>query len=166
METSFSLVDSSIFGDPDFHSAIQNIMEYKQFPKNHRIHKAGKICNHFYIIVSGIARVYYIKDKKDITVHFAAEQQSITAVDSLSQQKKSKYNIESIEEVDAFAISINELEKKFKTEPKFERFGRLFMQQLFVELVERVDDLQLHSAKERYQTLLSKKPHLFLHAIT
>ncbi|CAM1367240.1 Crp/Fnr family transcriptional regulator [Tenacibaculum xiamenense] len=78
------------------------------------------------------------------------------------QQKKSKYNIESIEEVDAFAISINELEKIFKTEPKFERFGRLFMQQLFVELVERVDDLQLHSAKERYQTLLSKKPHLFL----
>ncbi|CAM1367235.1 hypothetical protein TXIAM_370019 [Tenacibaculum xiamenense] len=64
METPFSLVDSSIFGDPDFYSAIQNIMEYKQFPKNHTMHKAGKICNHFYIIVSGIARVYYIKDKK------------------------------------------------------------------------------------------------------
>lgn len=145
----------------DFISALSEIAEFKTFPKNHIIHASGSICSHFYIITKGIARVFYFKEEKDITVHFAAEHDSITAIDSLIQRKKSKYSIETIEETETFAVNINSLELLFEKEPQFERFGRLFLQDLYIDLVERIDDLQLHTAQERYDTLLSKKPYLF-----
>ncbi|OSY87490.1 hypothetical protein WH52_11535 [Tenacibaculum holothuriorum] len=147
--------------NPEFYEALQQVMEYKKFPKHHILHEAGTICNHFYIITSGLARVFYYKEDKDITVHFSVEQESITTIDSLIQRKKSKYNIEALEDLEVFAVHINDMEQLFEQNPKFEHFGRLFMQQIYIELVERIDDLQLHSAHERYEILLQKKPYLF-----
>ncbi len=152
---------SLLLENPEFAEALQSIMIYQKYPKHHLLHEAGTICNHFYILISGIARVFYYKEDKDITVHFSAERESITTIDSLIQRKKSKYNIEALEDLEVFAVHINDMEELFQSNPKYERYGRLFMQQIYIELVERIDDLQLHTAQERYQTLLAKKPYLF-----
>ncbi|WBX73336.1 cyclic nucleotide-binding domain-containing protein [Tenacibaculum pacificus] len=114
-----------------------------------------------YIITTGIARIFYYKEDKDITVHISAEQESITTIDSFIQRKKSKYNIEALEELEVLEITHADLENLFESNPKFERFGRLFLQQIYIDLVERIDDLQLHTTQERYDILLNKKPHLF-----
>lgn len=152
---------SLLLETPELAEAFQNIMYYEKHPKHHILHEAGNICNHFYIITSGIARVFYFKEDKDITVHFSAEQESITTIDSFIQRKKSKYNIEALEDLEVLRISHTDLENLFESNPKFERFGRLFLQQIYINLVERIDDLQLHTAQERYQILLNKKPYLF-----
>lgn len=150
-----------ILDSPEFAQALLEIMEPKTFTKHSLIHEAGHICTHFYIIQKGIGRVFYYKEDKDITVHFSEEGESITAIDSFVQQKKSKYNIEALEDMEAFAISRTKLELLFKQTPKFERYGRLFLEQIYMDLVERIDDLQLHTAQERYENLLRKKPSLF-----
>lgn len=147
--------------NPELVDDFQNIMSFEKYPKNAILHEAGKICNDMYIIISGIARVFYYKEGKDITSHFASEQESITAIDSFIQRKKSKYTIEALEDLEVMKISQEDLENLFETNPKFERFGRLFLQQIYIDLVERIDDLQLKSAQERYETLLEKKPYLF-----
>ena len=152
---------SLLLKNPELSEAFQGIMKYEKYPKNHILHKAGNICNHFYILISGVARVHYYKEDKDITVHFSLEQESITAIDSFIQSKKSKYNIELIEDTEVFAISKKDLENLFNEHPKYERFGRLFLQQIYIELVERIDDLQFHTANDRYENLLLKKPELF-----
>ena len=139
-------------------------MSYKKYPKQAILHEAGKVCNNFYIIISGIARVFYFNEDKDITCHFAAEQETITAIDSFIQRKKSKYNIEALEDLEdleVMVISNNDLENLFIKHANYEHFGRLFLQQAYMDLVERIDDLQLHTAHERYETLLEKKPYLF-----
>lgn len=150
-----------LLGNPELAEAFQNIMVFEKYPKHHILHEAGTVCNHFYILTSGIARVFYYKEDKDITVHFSAEQESITTIDSFIQRKKSKYNIEALEDLEVLKITHTDLENLFESNPKFERFGRLFLQQIYIDLVERIDDLQLHTAQERYQKLLEKKPYLF-----
>ncbi len=152
---------SLLIDNPELGEDFQKIMHYQKYPKHHLLHEAGKVCNHFYIISSGIARVFHYKEAKDITVHFSAEQESITAIDSFIQRKKSKYCIEALEELEVFEISHTDLEKLFESNPKYERFGRLFLQQIYMDLVERIDDLQLNTALERYEILLKKKPELF-----
>ena len=152
---------SLLVENPKLADDFQEIMTYKKFNKHDIIHHSGTICSHFYVIISGVARVFYFKEDKDITVHFAAEQETFTAIDSLIQRKKSKYFIEALEDMEVFAININDLEDLFLKKPKYERFGRLFLQQIYIDLVQRIDDLQLHSTKERYDILLTKKPHLF-----
>ncbi len=152
---------SFLLENPELAKAFEQIMTFEKYPKHHILHEAGNVCNHMYIITSGIARVFYYKEDKDITVHFSAEQESITTIDSFIQRKKSKYNIEALEDLEVFKIAHADLESLFDNNPTFERFGRLFLQQIYMDLVERIDDLQLHTAQERYQILLEKKPSLF-----
>ncbi|WP_299125516.1 Crp/Fnr family transcriptional regulator [uncultured Tenacibaculum sp.] len=147
--------------NPELAEAFQNIIKPEKYTKHHILHEAGHICNHMYIITSGIARVFYYKDGKDITVHFSVEQESITTIDSFIQRKKSKYNIEALEDLEVLKIAHADLENLFNSNPKYERFGRLFLQKIYIDLVERIDDLQLHTAQERYNILLQKKPFLF-----
>lgn len=148
--------------NPELAEAFQGIMKYEKHSKHHILHEAGTICNYMYIITSGIARVFYYKEDKDITCHFSAEQESITTIDSFIQRKKSKYNIEALEDLEVLKISHSDLENLFNTHAKYERLGRLFMQQIYIDLVERIDDIQLLNAHERYNSLLAKKPTLFL----
>lgn len=147
--------------NPKLIADFQNIMTFEKFPKHHIIHEAGKICNKIYMITSGIARVFYYKEDKDVTCHFAAEQESITAVDSYIQRKKSKYSIEALEDLEVMVIEYDAMKSLFQKKPTYEHFGRLFLQHAYIDLVERLDDLQLHTAHERYETLLIKKSSLF-----
>ena len=152
---------SLLLETPELAEAFQEIMSFEKFLKNAILHEAGKVCNHMYIITSGIARVFYYKEDKDISCHFAAEQETITTIDSFIQRKKSKYSIEALEDLEVLKISHSDLESLFESNPKYERFGRLFLQKIYMDLVERIDDLQLHTAQERYEILLQKKPYLF-----
>lgn len=161
MSTFFENNATLLLENPELAEAFQDITQYKTFKKHNILHEAGKVCFQFYIIISGIARVFYYKEDKDITCHFASEQESITAIDSFIQCKKSKYNIEALEDLEVLAISHEDLEGLFEKHPKYERFGRLFLQQSYIDLVQRIDDIQLHSSQERYEILLSKKPELF-----
>ena len=161
MHNSLNKNASFLLQNPELADVFQSIMIFKKYQKHDIIHEAGHICNHFYIIISGISRVFYYKENKDITCHFASEQESICAIDSIFSKKKSKYSIEALEDMEVFAINFNDLEALLKEKPKYEHFSRLFLQQIYIELVERIDDLQLHTAKERYDILLAKKPDLF-----
>lgn len=147
--------------NPDLAEAFQEISEYKSFKKGELLHSTNSVCNHFFIILSGIARVFYFKEDKDVTAHIAQEQESITAIDSFIQRKKSKYSVEALEDLDVVMISRKNLEILFAKEPKFERFGRLFLEQIYIDLVERIIDIQMHTSQERYNNLLEKKPKLF-----
>ncbi len=145
---------------PEFAEDFQQIMHYEKHPKNTILHEAGKICDYMYIVITGIARVFYYIEDKDVSCHFAAEQETFTAIDSFIQRKKSKYYVEASEDLEVFKIAHKDLENLFTSNPKYERFGRLFLQQLYIELVERLDNLQLKTAQERYEILMANKPYL------
>lgn len=146
--------------NPELLVSFQEISELIHFKKGELLHVKNSICNHFYIIVSGITRVFYYKNGKDITAHIAKEQESITAIDSFIQRKKSKYSIEALEDVTTIMVSRENLEKLFAKSHQFEHIGRLFLEQIYIELATRIDDIQLHSSQERYNNLISQKPEL------
>ncbi|CAM1345064.1 Crp/Fnr family transcriptional regulator [Tenacibaculum amylolyticum] len=141
--------------------ALQEVAIPKSFKKGDLIHTSNAICKHFFLLLSGIARVFYYRDGKDITVHIAQEQESITAIDSFIQRKKSKYSIEALEDIECLAISREDLERLSAKSHQFEHFGRLFLEKIYIDLAERIDSLLLHTSHERYEDLLQKKPELF-----
>lgn len=161
MNTFFEQNATLLLENPELAEAFQKIMILQKFSKNSILHESGKVCDYMYIITSGVARVFYYKEDKDITCYFAAEQETITCIDSFIQRKKSKYNLEALEDLEVLRIAHSDLDNLFESHPKYEHFGRLFLQQLYIDLVERIDDLLLKTAQERYETLLEKKPHLF-----
>ncbi|MEP0266757.1 Crp/Fnr family transcriptional regulator [Dokdonia sp.] len=152
---------SLLLENSEIAEGFKKIMVYKKFTKGHLLCETGNICDHLYIIISGITRMFYYKENKDITVHFCTEQETASVFESYVKREKSKFNIEALEDVEAMEISFFDIENVLIKNPKFERFGRLFVQQLHLNLIERINDLHFHNAKERYEKLLERKPYLF-----
>jgi len=145
--------------NPDLTKDFNELMQPLFFLKGHILHAEYKVCKHSYFIKEGAARAYHFKDGKDITSHFAFEGEAITAIDSLNGAK-SKYNIELLEDSTLFSISYEDMENLYQKSILHERLGRLFLQQVYIDLVERIEDLQFHTAQERYEVLMKKHPKI------
>ena len=134
------------------------ILTEKQYPKGYLLHREQTVCYHLYFITLGAARSYYYKDGKDVTAHFAIDLSVVSAVDSFATGRPSRYSIEVLEDMTAYAMSRQGLECFLKQYPRYEHTARLFAEQLYLDLVNRVEDLVFCSARERYEKLVQLNP--------
>lgn len=130
---------------------LETIGEIQNFPKNHFLHKPNRICLNTYFINKGLIRIYYVKNEKEITDNFSAENEWITSIYSFLQNIPDHFHIETLEETEVMKVSLNDLETCFKDFPEMERFGRILMARYYLEQSERIISLRFNSAKERYQ---------------
>lgn len=144
----------------DLVSEIFNLAKKTNFPKNHLLHKEQTLCKHIYLINKGIARTFFYKEGKDITVHIASEGELITAIDSVISLKKSRYNVELLEDSEIYAISYMELQSLLIKLPQYEKYMRLILEQLYAEGADRIEEFLFYSAKERYENLIKARPHI------
>lgn len=138
------------------------ILVPKSFPKGTVLQEAGKICNHLFLVEKGILRAYYYKEHRAITAHFAFAKEAITAPQSFILEKASKHCIETLADSSVFMVNNRALEDFLAQNPPLERLARKFTQAVYLELLERTEDLVFLSAKERYDRLFHRNPNLLL----
>lgn len=143
-----------------FINDVSMIMTHQDLPNKSILHTEGGVCDKLFFIHKGIARAYYYKEHKDITAHFALENGTITAIDSFIQRKKSRYNIELLEDTSLSFICYDDWMQLLNDKPEYERFARIFLENIYIDIAERIEDLIFNSAKERYEKLLIKNPNL------
>jgi CRP-like cAMP-binding protein len=129
---------------------LNKISHLKVIDKGKFLHRPNRVCNYTYYIKSGLLRVFYKKDDKEVTDSFSAEGEWITSIYSFMKNVPDNCFIDTLEKSELIAISIDELEKCFVDFPEMERFGRILISKYFIEQSERIISLQFHSAKERY----------------
>ncbi|MCW5517879.1 Crp/Fnr family transcriptional regulator [Muriicola sp. Z0-33] len=130
---------------------LKSICKIETFPKGHFLHKPESTCLNTYFINKGLVRIYYLKDDKEITDNFAAENEWITSIYSFLKNIPDHFHIQTLETTELAGISLNDLEECFKDYPEMERFGRMLISAYFLEQSERIISLQFNSARERYQ---------------
>ncbi len=96
-------------------------------------------------------RIYYLKNEKEITDNFSAENEWITSVYSFFQHIPDYFHIQTLEKTEVIKIALDDLEDCFKDFPEMERFGRMLISTYFMEQSERIISLQFNTAKERYR---------------
>ena len=139
---------------------FSSVFTVEQYPKHHLLHREGTVCHRLYVVKSGALRSFYHQDGKDITAHFAIDRGVITAVDSFLQQKPSRYNVETLEDSTVYVVSRQDFDRFLDEHPEHERAVRLVVQDLYIELVERVENLIFFSAQERYERLIRHNPNI------
>ena len=144
----------------DAQIAINSITIHTKVPKNTLLLRNGDICKHFHFLGSGLARVFYYKDGKDITAWFAGANAIASAIDSLFTGKPSMYNIELLEESDIFSLHYAMLEPIFQAYPAVERVGRLLVTENYLLLDERMKMFAFCTAEERYDLLTTQFPNV------
>ena len=144
----------------EFFDDFSQLMNNAEFPSKHILHQEGEICDKLFIIHQGLVRAFYYKDGKDITAHFAIENTSITAIDSFIQNKKSKYTIEVLENTNLSWVTHKEWYELLSNKPHYEKYARLFLENIYIDIAERIEDLLFYTAKERYEKIAIKFPSL------
>lgn len=144
----------------DLIGTIFGAMKHKKLPKTHLLHEAGTICKDIYFLQSGMARTYFYKEGKDITVHLASEGEIISAVDSIISLKKSRYSVELLEDSELFYISYQDLQTILSNHPQYEKYVRLVLERMYTEGADRIEEFLFFTAKERYDNLLKTRPKL------
>lgn len=130
------------------------VLDPVHFSKGELVLDAERTCTRSYFIIEGMLRAYFLKDGKEITDFFSAEDEWCNSPKSFYTQQPGEYYLDAIEPTDAMAISARDLVSLFDRFPEMERYARLSMGTVFGHLMERIASLRFTSAKEKYDHFL------------
>jgi CRP-like cAMP-binding protein len=138
--------------------AIEELASVVLIKKNQNLQPIGVVCRTIYFVQKGLARIYYYKDGTDITEYFAFENEMIIRAESLFTEKPSKKGIQALEDTSFIGIASAALFELFDRHPDLERLFRKLIESAYVETVNRIENIQFHTAEERYAQLIHANP--------
>lgn len=140
--------------------ALKALIHTQSIPKNQDLQHIGQTCKTLYFLKSGLARIYYFHDGNDVTEGFYEPFCLIARAESLFAGVPSKKAIQVLEDAEVWSISTKDLFGLYDTHRDIERlFSRLF-EGAYVQTIQRIENLQFHSADERYQLLAQEQPEV------
>ena len=140
--------------------ALHALIYTQSIPKNQDLQHIGQTCKTLYFLKSGLARIYYFHDGNDVTEGFYEPFCLIARAESLFAGVPSKKAIQVLEDAEVWSISTKDLFGLYDTHRDIERlFSRLF-EGAYVQTIQRIENLQFHSADERYQLLAQEQPEV------
>lgn len=118
----------------------------------------GDVCRRIGIVMSGSVRMFYLIKGEERCKDFQFEGQFTGSIASLVTEQPAKFSVAALEDTTMFEISRDDffgLCDKYKT---WERFGRLYIQQMFIYKEKREASLLFDSSLTRYESLLREQP--------
>lgn len=147
----------------DERKALESVMRTEKKRKNELIQPVGSRCQTIYLIRQGSARIFYYRDGRDITEHFAFTNDLIVRAESLFTGQVTSKGIQALDSVELIAIDSTRLFKLYEEYRSIERLFRLIFEQEYVNALKRIEGFQFLNAKERYLELLETTD--FVHKI-
>jgi CRP-like cAMP-binding protein len=129
--------------------------------KNAFFLKEGQVCKGMALVYKGGLRYFSRNEKGDYTIGFAFEGEWLGDYESLLLQIPSPDFIEALEDCELFTLSYFDMQELYQHSQRFERFGRLIAEKLFIDTAKSKRNLMLQTAEERYLELLTNQPHIF-----
>ena len=123
--------------------------------------KKGQVCKGMVLVYKGGLRYFSGDEKGDYTIGFAFEGEWIGDYESFLLQLPSPDFIEAIEDCELFTLSYADMQALYQQSQRFERFGRLIAEKLFIDTAKTKRNLMIQSAEKRYVELLNTQPHIF-----
>jgi CRP-like cAMP-binding protein len=139
---------------------FEQYLVVKQLQKGRFIVKAGQVCNYVSFINSGLVRLYYTVDGKDISIGFARAGDYTSEYESFLMRKAAAQNIEALTDCEVIDLAYEDMQTMYKRHSNFQEFGRKIAELLFIMLNERNTALLVLSPEERYRQMIQSNPHL------
>ncbi|MCC6838978.1 MAG: Crp/Fnr family transcriptional regulator [Flavobacteriales bacterium] len=130
------------------------------FSRGAVVSAVGRIEQNFYIVKSGVQRLSFPFDGKDICVGFAYNGSWSGEYASFVTRTPARFEVAAVTDSELLGIGYSDLQQLYSELGIMERFGRLILEELLAGRAAReVEQLSL-SAEERYERLLKRSPQL------
>lgn len=150
---------------PDLEAAFNHITNERRFRRGDTITSISDLRNHFFYIVTGSARVYYMSQGKEHTYSFTFEDEYITMSFPLLNDENYVTTVEFLETTVVAVVPLAGLKSLLATHD-FSTTGMLIekmirgMLQQMSALEERLLMMQTCTARERFEWLINKYPKI------
>jgi len=132
------------------------------FDKKTKLVDIGEVATNIYFVLKGITRRYFYRGKQELITHLIKEGGMMGSVISFLTGEPSRYVLQTIEPVTAYAISKKDLEELFELDKKWEKFGRKIITAFFLQIEYHNINMIRYSTKERFINFMKENPDLVL----
>jgi CRP-like cAMP-binding protein len=139
---------------------IERLFKTKSIRKNEFFLAEGQVCKHVGFIIKGLMRYYINHNGEDKTYAFAQENDFVCNNESFIPQTSSTKVIQALEDCEILQISYADLQTFYKNINKGERFGRIIIEQVFIQTLQELSSFYTDTPEKRYEIFIKKHPDL------
>ena len=143
---------------------IASILVRTEVKKNTLYLKEGEVSKYIGYVYKGMLRLFYYKNKKDLTEHFACEGTNFFSIESFFRQQPTHLMIESLENSVVYGLPHDELLELAAEHYEIEVMYRTLIENSLILSQQKADTLRFESANERYRRLLREHPEIIQRA--
>lgn len=126
-------------------------------PKRSILLRPGQICENFYFIEKGLARLFYVNEGKEYTTDIFIDGEFMVEFASFTFRNPSMQSIEMLEDSTVYSMSYENLQRLYSKYPIMERIGRLVAEHHYRSLSAHTYLLKFSTTAERYEHLFENK---------
>ena len=139
---------------------IKSLFKEKTYKKGEFFLEEGRICKHVGFVAQGLMRFYINHDGEEKIYDFSQENEYVCNYESFLPQKPSSKNIQALEDSVVYLISYNDLQLLYKNVREGERFGRIAIEYVFLQLLQDLSSFYTETPEIRYERFLKNHADL------
>ncbi|CAM3735814.1 Crp/Fnr family transcriptional regulator [Mucilaginibacter galii] len=139
---------------------ISSLFKEKTYKKGDFFLADGQICKHVGFVAKGLMRYYINHDGEEKTYAFSQENQYVSNYESFLPQRQSSKIIQALEDSHVFVISYSDLQILYAKVLEGERYGRIAVEAVFLQMLIDINSFYTESPEVRYEGFLKNHPDL------
>jgi len=143
----------------DFELAAKTL-KTEQIQKGEHLVQIGHRCNMVAFVVSGIFRIYFLKDGTEVNTCFCVENSITSSFASLTSGEVSEEGIQALEDSTIVTLSRDDLLELYSKSQTWQAIGRMLTEKECLRLSDRAGSLSFDTALEKYKKLLNTQPEV------
>jgi CRP-like cAMP-binding protein len=160
MEQLLKAIQTYIPLSSDDERLIGQLFKRKIFRQGEHFLEAGKTCRYVGFIESGLIRYYNSDGDDEKTYYFSKEGAFLCDYESFLPQLPSARSIQALEPTVIYMISYPNLQQLYRELEHGERFGRLAIEQVFIDAIRQITSMYNDPPEMRYRQFLALYPDL------
>ncbi|MDR1936927.1 MAG: Crp/Fnr family transcriptional regulator [Tannerellaceae bacterium] len=139
---------------------LASILVHMEIGKNEFLLRKGEVSSLVYYVKSGLLRQYCYKNGKELTEHFACEENIFINIDSFFHQTPTHAMIEALEPVVLYGIPYKPLMELIRECREINLMYCHILEMLLQGIHKKINAFRLETANERYLRLLKERPEI------
>jgi len=139
---------------------VKKLFRKKQFEKGEFVLEEGCICKNLVFVETGMLRQFINYAGRELNIHFNEENSFACDYQSFITKMPSAKTIVALENANLYIISHKDLQTFYKDIRYGEKFGRLLLEEIFIQAIEHIVSVHKDSAEQRYLHFISNYRHL------
>jgi len=147
-------IQSLITLSPTEQDIVTTLFKEKTYKKGDFFLAEGQICKQVGFVARGLMRYYINHDGEEKTYAFSQENDYVCNYESFLPQSPSSKIIQALEDCDVFVISYHDLQIFYANVREGERFGRIAIGAVFIQLLQDITAFYTETPELRYERFI------------